>query len=309
MSSLNKIINNIALFSSIFLTSCSYEKEKLEWIDFPIDPRYTIEEQIHYLQNYPPGFGKPKTYINDENKISSENLEFLIKFAEKKLSYKDLNSKSGEELLLITSHITQKLLKTCSDFYECNIFELAKTKNNQIIDYFKENKKSHPAFCINYTLLNMEIFNGFKNYFPELNRYEFLPLDITRIKHTIQGFYDKKENKITLICGYSDDLDSKFNSGKHKLNWTEYKADIMNNDYIDFIIIMKDTADQPYKRIEKLKEMKDKNKFIENNINYYLAKSYSLIGEKKRSNELVREIARTDHIFAGTILKYYKSNK
>jgi hypothetical protein len=276
------------------------EKDNLQWHDFPTHNNYTIEQQIYYSNKYPLGFGENGTILNDENKISEKNLKYLIKLAEKKLSYNKLDEKNGEELFLIVSHLTQTILKPCIESeksYE-TIKNISYKRNNDIIEEYKKRKKEQPALCINYTIMSMEIFNGFKKKYPSLDRYEFIPITSTIHNHAMQGFYDKENNKIAIICNLTDDKDSGFNSGKYKLNWEGEKPEFFHKNYIDFIKIAYNSEINPKKTIKILEEMKENKEYFDLDINYYLSKSYNLLGDNKKSNYYLKEILDSNTPFA-----------
>ena len=296
----------IILLIAISLTaSCRSSQDELVWHDFPEHPGYSQEEQLYYLKYFQTGFGKAGSLINDHNKISEDNIEYLIRVAERRLSYKDLNEKSGKELILISAHLTQEVLQPCLSVESCNVSELSYVSNDSLIDSYKRRSRGQKGLCINYTLMNKYIFSGLKARYAALGNYEFIPLTITRRLHAVQGFYDKKTNKIAILCSLTDDIDGKFNSGNHKLNWNSDMPDIYYENNIDFIRIVKRIDDDPEQVIDKFLEMEAKGKYPENYLQYYIGIAYNRLGESRQTNRIFFEILKRDSVFGSAILNLY----
>lgn len=243
-------------FCLVFALSCAQEQESLVWQAFPDHPGYTREEQLYYLQRYPQGYGKVGSIINDANWISDEHMEYLIRFAENRLSYGNLSQKTGEELILISAHLTQAILRPCDFEREaCVVNNVSYNTNDILLDLFREYENQQNAFCINYTMMHMGIFNGFKERYRVLERYEFLPMSINTIRHAVQGIYDRETDTLAVMCSMEDDRDGKFNAGKRKLNWDLAVPDLFHASYIDVIKILSRFDDDPGKAIAALKAL------------------------------------------------------
>lgn len=303
LASLSSLAARACLFCMILLLhACGDHGDELAWRDFPDNPGYTRQEQIHYLRAFPLGFGEAGSLINDENRISEENIRYLIRIAEKRLSYNDLGDKTAEELILISAHLTQHILKphTPENWHQRTV--IAYNTNNDFIERRRRWKRKQRAMCINFTLLNMYIFEAFKERYPALDRYAFIPVSVTGLNHAIQGFYDRERDRLAVVCGMTDAKDGRFNAGKHRLNWTKNQPDLYHENHVDFIRVVKHLDGNPRQVIDELGRMKDNEAYVPSHATYYIALAYNRLGDNKTANRLLFDILRYDPVFGSLII-------
>lgn len=286
----------------VLLCACKDHGDELVWLDFPDNPGYAREEQIHYLRTFPLGFGEAGSLINDENRISEKNIQYLIRIAEKRLSYNDLGDRTAEELILISAHLTQHILKPHTPENWRQRREIAYNTNNDIIERQRRWKRKQRAMCINFTLLNMYIFEALKERYPALDRHEFIPVSVTGLNHAIQGFYDKERDRLAIVCGMTDAKDGRFNAGEHRLNWTKNQPDLYHENHVDFIRVVKHLDSNPRQVIDELGRMKENEAYVPSHATYYIALAYNRLGDNKTANRLLFGIHRCDPVFGSLII-------
>jgi hypothetical protein len=285
--------------------SCSQEPgPPLVWLPFPDHPGYTREEQISYLQQYPPSFGRPGDIVGEVNRIAEDHLDYLVHLAEDRLGYKDLAGMSGEELILVSAHLTQTIFHPCGyDRAICVPAHMSLITNNIHLDLYRDYGNEQNAFCVNYTMMHMGIFNGFKERFEALQRYGFIPVTITQIHHAIQGVYDRETDTIALMCGMEDDKDGKFNSGKYTLPWTHDQPELFRPEYMDLVRILSRMYTAPRETIVALESMIRQTDYPESHLKLYLAFTYGSLGEKDKAKALLIEVAKTNPMLGGSVYR------
>jgi hypothetical protein len=337
-------LRNFLVVSLIVLCcSCSQGDQtvQLEWVELPRHPGYSLEEQIRIAQTRAPNL----SIFQDENVLSEDNVEFLIRLAEQKLKYGDLTFKTPDELILITTHLTgtigrtnhlakisillstdrreenasklfRKTLLSPSEWDIPLLWALARKnkreilersqaeverinslRNNDIVDEFIRRKKPVPLVCGNYTLIAMGIFNAFKERFPQLADYEFVPVTAAEINHAWQSVVNTRTGMITMFDAFEDDKDGKFITGPYGLLWRSGDPDFFYSGYSEYVLAILEMDEDPHSAIARLRVLQSKYHYPEAHLLWTKAKAYLVLDDQETAKVHLNKINNSIYMY------------